>query len=63
MLGWRRCSTDFAICGVVQPVAGPLRTPAAGGLRIRAFTGPARWEIEARGAGSRQDVARATVHW
>ena len=62
MLGWRRCSTDFAICGVVQPVAGPLRMPAAGGLRIRELAAPARWEIEARGAGSRQDVARATVY-
>lgn len=34
MLGWRRCANDA--CGVVQPVAGPLRTPAAGGLRLRA---------------------------
>lgn len=33
MLGWRRCANGT--CGVVQPVAGPLRTPAAGGLRIR----------------------------
>jgi len=32
MLGWRRCAVG--VCGVVQPVAGPLRTPAAGGLRI-----------------------------
>jgi len=62
MLGWRRCSADFAVCGVVQPVAGPLRTPSAGGLRIRELASPARWEIEARGAGSRQEVSRATVY-
>lgn len=30
MLGWRRCG--IGTCGVVQPVAGPLRSPGAGGL-------------------------------
>ncbi len=30
MLGWRRCHAGA--CGVVQPVAGPLRSPGAGGL-------------------------------
>jgi hypothetical protein len=60
MLGWRRCAPITMVCGVVQPVAGPLRTPAAGGLRIRALTAPNRWEVEARGAGS-EHVERATV--
>lgn len=31
-LGWRRCL--LSACGAVQPIAGPLRTPAAGGLRV-----------------------------
>lgn len=35
MLGWRRCLGRPPRCGVVQPVAGPLRTPASGGLRLR----------------------------
>lgn len=61
MLGWRRCAPDYFVCGVVQPVAGPLRTPAAGGLRIRALSAPARWEIEARGAGG-VSVTRATIY-
>jgi hypothetical protein len=58
MLGWRRCAPVSMVCGVVQPVAGPLRPPAAGGLRIRALAD--RWEIEARGAGS-DHLERATV--
>jgi hypothetical protein len=33
MLGWRRCLGGT--CGVVQPVAGPLRSPAAGGFGVR----------------------------
>ena len=37
MMGWRRCRA--ATCGVVQPVAGPLRSPAAGGL-FAASAGP-----------------------
>jgi type II secretory pathway pseudopilin PulG len=60
MLGWRRCAPISMVCGVVQPVAGPLRAPGAGGLRLRALTAPDRWEIEARGAGSDR-VVRATV--
>lgn len=35
MLGWRRCLGSPPRCGVVQPVAGPLRTPGSGGLRLR----------------------------
>ena len=30
MLGWRRCASGA--CGVVQPVAGPLRGPRSGGF-------------------------------
>lgn len=33
MLGWRRC--QGGVCGVVQPLAGPLRSAAAGGFRAR----------------------------
>jgi type II secretory pathway pseudopilin PulG len=61
MLGWRRCAPDYFVCGVVQPVAGPLRTPAAGGLRIRARAAGDGWELEARGAGG-TGAATATVH-
>jgi hypothetical protein len=32
MLGWRRCL--LAACGAIQPIAGPLRTPASGGFRV-----------------------------
>lgn len=35
MLGWRRCDASGAICGAIQPVAGPLRSPGAAGLRFR----------------------------
>jgi hypothetical protein len=31
-LGWRRCVGGA--CGAIQPIAGPLRTPAAGGFRV-----------------------------
>lgn len=33
MLGWRRCGNGT--CGTVQPVAGPLRSPSAGGFSVR----------------------------
>jgi type II secretory pathway pseudopilin PulG len=33
MLGWRRCGQGT--CGVIQPVAGPLRSAASGGFRVR----------------------------
>lgn len=62
MLGWRRCHPFLDVCGVVQPIAGPLRTPAAGGLRVRAIDEPAGLSIEARGADGGHG-ARATVHW
>lgn len=32
MLGWRRCA--HGVCGAVQPLAGPLRSAAQGGLRV-----------------------------
>jgi hypothetical protein len=35
MLGWRRCTSDGLTCGVAQPVAGPLASRAAGGMRLR----------------------------
>ncbi len=62
MMGWRRCHPWLDICGVVQPVAGPLRTPSAGGLRFRALEGPSRIEILATGADGGKG-ARATVRW
>jgi len=34
MLGWRRCASGT--CGVVQPVAGPLRGPQSGGFFVLA---------------------------
>ena len=37
MLGWRRCANGA--CGVVQPVAGPLRSPAMSGFRVRDLGG------------------------
>lgn len=39
MLGWRRCGNGT--CGVVQPVAGPLRSRSAGGFRVTALGGGA----------------------
>jgi len=62
MMGWRRCHPWLELCGVVQPVAGPLRTPSAGGLRFRALTDPSRLEILATGADGGRG-ARATVRW
>jgi hypothetical protein len=62
MLGWRRCHPMLDHCGVVQPVAGPLRTPAAGGLRVRELVSPPGLSIEARGADGGRG-ARAVVHW
>lgn len=62
MMGWRRCHPWLELCGVVQPVAGPLRTPSAGGLRFRALEGPARLEILATGADGGRGT-RATVRW
>lgn len=32
MLGWRRCARG--VCGIVQPLAGPLRRPRDGGFRV-----------------------------
>ena len=62
MLGWRRCHPWLEVCGVVQPVAGPLRTPSAGGLRFRPLTNPSRLEISAIGADGGRG-ARATIRW
>jgi type II secretory pathway pseudopilin PulG len=60
-LGWRRCHPFTEACGPIQPVAGPLVAPGAGGFRITAATGPDRWRIGARGAGGRG--ASAEVPW
>ena len=61
MLGWRRCSPHSGVCGVVQPVSGPLRPPAAGGLRFTLPPPPAPLEILATGADGGR-TASATVH-
>lgn len=37
MLGWRRCANGT--CGVVQPVAGPFRSPTLSGFRVRDLGG------------------------
>jgi len=62
MLGWRRCHPWFDVCGVVQPIAGPLRQPAALGFRLSALEGPPGLEIQARGANGGRG-ARGVVHW
>lgn len=59
MLGWRRCGPDGTTCGAVQPVAGPLRTPGSGGLRIR-WDGAGAIVVEASGPQTRRP-ARLTV--
>ncbi len=54
MLGWRRCAflvPDAVGCGGIQPVAGPLRTPAGGGLRLEADALGRTIRIEARASG------------
>ena len=62
MLGWRRCNPWVDVCGVVQPIAGPLRQPAAQGFRIRALDDPPGLEIHATGANGGRG-ARGLVHW
>jgi len=57
MLGWRRCHPWLEVCGAVQPVAGPLRPPSAGGLRMRWSGGaPVGLEILATGADGGRGV-------
>jgi hypothetical protein len=51
MLGWRRCHPWLEVCGTVQPVAGPLRPPAARGLFLWAGEAPPRLELTATAAG------------
>lgn len=53
MLGWRRCG--LGTCGVIQPIAGPLRTPGAGGFRVGAAAGGG-WTISIRVPGSDRSV-------
>jgi len=59
MLGWRRCVTSGA-CGVVQPVAGPLRAPGGGGLRLSRDAVTGEITVEASGPDTRRP-ARLTV--
>lgn len=61
MLGWRRCHPWTEACGPIQPVAGPLRAPSAGGFRVRERLHPGRWEIAALGVGGRG--ASAELPW
>lgn len=61
MLGWRRCHPLTSACSPIQPVAGPLQSPGAGGFRIVSRAGPDRWELSALGAGGRG--AQAVVAW
>jgi type II secretory pathway pseudopilin PulG len=61
MLGWRRCHPWLELCGTVQPVAGPLRAPAARGLRFQAAESPLRLEILATAVDG--SGARGTVYW
>jgi hypothetical protein len=50
MLGWRRCL--MAACGVIQPVAGPLRTPASGGFRVIGPDGDGILEVAVHAVGA-----------
>lgn len=61
VLGWRRCHPYGGICGSIQPVAGPLRPPSAGGLRIQRDEPLARWRVQSFGVGGRG--AGTAVPW
>jgi hypothetical protein len=50
MLGWRRCHPWLDLCGAVQPIAGPLRPPSAGGLRLEWAGNPVGLAVLATGA-------------
>lgn len=43
MLGWRRCAGG--LCGVVQPIAGPLLSAAHGGFRVQVDSGGVGLEV------------------
>jgi len=60
MLGWRRCHPWSGACGPIQPVAGPLLQPGAGGFRAVAGPTAGGWELRAVGVGGRG--AGAQVH-
>jgi type II secretory pathway pseudopilin PulG len=53
VLGWRRCHPYGGACGTIQPVAGPLRPPSAGGFRVRWSEGSAGWTVQSLGVGGR----------
>lgn len=61
-LGFRRCHPWLAICGPIQPVVAPLRSPSAGGFRLGADSVDRRWTISARGHGG-IGTAEASVPW
>lgn len=56
MLGWRRCPEPTLPCGVIQPVAGPLRTRTARGLVLE-NPEPGVVRITARGKGGGDHTA------
>jgi hypothetical protein len=58
-MGWRRCHPWNGVCGSIQPVASPLRAPAASGLRVTAESG--HWEVSALAVGGRG--ASAVLPW
>ena len=57
MLGWRRCHPWSGACGPIQPVAGPLRAPGAGGFAVRVDAVSGAWQLTAHGVGGRGAVA------
>ena len=61
MLGWRRCAGTPRICGVIQPVAGPLRSPGAGGLRLRFDAAAGGLLVEVRVPGEAQPLRAAVA--
>jgi hypothetical protein len=58
-VGWRRCHPWSGACGIIQPVAGPLRAPGAAGFRVTAVG--RTWTLVAHGVGGRG--AQATLPW
>ncbi len=58
-MGWRRCHPWSGACGIIQPVAAPLRPPGGRGFRIVADDRV--WTVAAHGVGGRG--AHATVPW
>lgn len=53
VLGWRRCHPYGGTCSSIQPVAGPLRAPSAGGFRILRDEAAGIWAVQSVGVGGR----------